>query len=199
MANMKKKKLLLHTCCAPCLSQCLTVLQGQWEWERVLPEKPDYDIHVLFYNPNIHPQEEYIRRGDEVERLCGIMEDVLYIEGTYDLSNWITLTELYKDAAEGSTRCEICFRIRLEQVFEYASLNGYDLVATTLTVSPHKNAELINRIGEELSEVFNVRYLPSDFKKQDGYKNSITLSEKFKLYRQDYCGCVYSLRDSAKK
>lgn len=198
MTEKKKPKILLHACCAPCLSQALTVLQGNWEWERVLPEKPDYDISVYFFNPNIHPQFEYIKRGDEVERLCKLMGNVQYIEGVYDVSNWIGLSEQLQDEPEGGKRCKVCFRIRLERTFNYAKENGYQAVATTLTLSPHKNAEVINEIGKELSDIYGIHYFSTDFKKQDGYKNSIKLSEKYELYRQDYCGCVYSKRDLEK-
>ncbi len=181
MDHVKSEKLLFHICCAP----DATVVA-----ERLAP---DYDITGYFYNPNIHPESEYRMRVDEMEELS-LKIGLKLIVGPYDADNWYKLVRGLEDEPEGGARCEICFRMRMESTAKVARERGFDLFTTVLTVSPHKNAELINAIGTEAAEKYGVRFLPSNFKKKDGFKRSIELSKVYSLYRQNYCGCVYSMR-----
>ncbi|HWP79481.1 MAG TPA: epoxyqueuosine reductase QueH [Candidatus Acidoferrum sp.] len=169
------KKLLLHACCAPCSTAVIERLQGE------------YDLTVFFYNPCIEPEEEYLRRLAELERLLGILNLPL-IEGAYEPDRYLDAVRGLEHEPEGGARCAVCFEQRLAAA---AALPGYDLVTTTLTVSPHKNAALINGIGKKLC---GDRWLHSDFKKQNGYLRSIELSKQYGLYRQNFCGCVFSSR-----
>ena len=181
-----KKRLLLHSCCGPCSTTAIFSLAKE------------YDITICYYNPNIYPEEEYIKRKQEQLKLVskinqeGVIKiDVLDVE--YDSDKFeAAVCDLQKER-EGGARCSVCFRLRLEKVASLAKKHGYDLFATTLTVSPHKNAKLINQIGEDVSKLKNVEYLPTDLKKQDGYKKSIEYSKQYELYRQNYCGCKYSI------
>jgi len=181
-----KPKILLQVCCAP----DATVAS-----ERLGDE---YRVGVYFYNPNIHPREEYIKRVEEIERLS-IEIDVEIHPAPYEPEEWQKAVRGLEHEPEGGQRCETCFRMRLERTAMAARELGYDLFATVLTVSPHKNASLINRIGEEIGQAVGVPYLPSNFKKRDGFKRSIELSRKYDLYRQDYCGCIFSKQQRSKQ
>ena len=185
--NIKdKKKLLLHSCCAPCSSHVITFLTKF------------FDITVLYYNPNISPKREYDKRKEEQIRLIKEIEKinkVVIIDCDYDNDKYETLIKGYEDCPERGDRCTICFNLRLEKTAKLAKELKYDYFCSTLSVSPYKNSKLINEIGEELSKKYNVKWLYSDFKKDDGYKKSIELSHKYNLYRQNYCGCKYSIRE----
>ena len=175
--------LLLHCCCAPCSSAVLEELTKYFE------------ITVFFYNPNISPETEYRKRAEELLRLTREMEfthPVHYLEGKYDPERFLMISRGLEEAPEGGERCAKCFRLRLSEAAKTAAGLGFDYVTTTLTISPLKNAELLNTIGEEEARKAGVRFLPSDFKKRDGYRRSIELSREFGLYRQDYCGCAFS-------
>lgn len=181
----KKEKILLHSCCAPCSSQVISYLTNY------------FDITILYYNPNISPKEEYIKRKEEQIKLIeniNTINNLDYIDCDYDNEKYKELIKGYELCPEGGSRCTLCFNQRLEKTALLAKENNYNYFCTTLTISPYKNAKLINQIGEELSKKYNINWLYSDFKKEDGYKKSIELSKKFNLYRQDYCGCEYSKR-----
>lgn len=175
----EKPKVLLHACCAPCSSACLERLKDLCA------------VTVLFYNPNIE-EEEYQKRKSELKRLLNETGWADYIDCDHDESEYYTAVKGLEDCAEGGERCAVCFKLRLEKTAEIAKANGCDYFSTTLTVSPLKNAELINEIGRTLGEKYGVNWLPTDFKKQNGYLRSIRLSEQYKLYRQNFCGCVFS-------
>lgn len=180
-----KPRLLLHSCCAPCSSYVLEYLSGY------------FDITVFYFNPNISPKEEYIKRVDEVKRLIKEMPacaDVKFIEGRYEPSEFYEAAKGFEDAPEGGERCLKCFELRLNEAAKTAAETGAEYVCTTLTISPLKNAENLNRIGEETAARYGVKWLPSDFKKKNGYKRSIELSNEYNLFRQNYCGCVFSKR-----
>ena len=178
--------ILLHSCCAPCSSYVIEYLSNY------------FNITIFYYNPNISPMDEYLKRKKEQIRLIKSIETkykVNIIDCDYD-------NDLYEESVKGleleperGSRCTICFRLRLEKTAVRAKDGNYDYFATTLTLSPYKNSKLINEIGFELENQYNIKYLASDFKKRDGYKRSIELSKKYDLYRQDYCGCIYSKRD----
>ena len=176
----KKHSLLLHCCCAPCSSACLEKL---CEF---------FDITVLYYNPNIE-DEEYARRKAELSRLIRETGRAKEIDCDHDKESYYLAVRGLEKEPEGGKRCEVCFKLRLEKTAEIAEKLGFDYFTTTLTISPLKNASLINEIGEKLAEGKRVKWLYSDFKKRDGYLRSIRLSEKYNLYRQDYCGCIYSI------
>ena len=175
--------LLLHSCCAPCSSYVLEYLSEY------------FNIIILFYNPNIMPFDEYNHRLEEQKRLVSEMKtknNVKIIEGEYNVDDFLNVAKGLEDEPEGGARCEKCFRLRLNESAVFAKRLGADYFTTTLTVSPHKNSQIINAIGNEVSEKFGVEYLQSDFKKRNGYKRSIELAKQYDLYRQDYCGCVYT-------
>ena len=175
----KKHSLLLHCCCAPCSSACL---------ERL---KEDFDITVFYYNPNIE-DEEYFRRKAELSRLISETGWAKEIDCDHDKDSYYTSVAGLEGEREGGKRCEVCFKLRLERTRDTAERLNFDYFTTTLTISPLKDAKLINGIGEKLAEGKKVKWLYSDFKKRDGYLKSIRLSEKYNLYRQDYCGCIFS-------
>ena len=175
--------LLLHSCCAPCSSYVLEYL-SQF-----------FNITVLYYNPNISPKDEYLYRLQEEKRLISEMKfknPVKILDCDYNADEFFTVAKGLEKEPEGGKRCEKCFDLRLDFTAKTAKTNNFDYFATTLTISPLKNANLINQIGESLAEKYNVKYLSSDFKKKEGYKRSITLSKEYNLYRQNYCGCIYS-------
>ena len=177
--------LLLHSCCAPCSSYVLEYLSQYFE------------ITILFYNPNIYPPEEYQARVHEEERLIREMHfkhPVHMISGTYDSDVYYKAVKGLEKEPEGGARCEKCFELRLSEAAREAKKGGFDYFTTTLTISPLKSAPTLNTIGERIGEELGVSYLPSDFKKKNGYKRSVELSEEHGLYRQNYCGCVYSIR-----
>ena len=180
---MEKKKLLLHSCCGPCSTSVIEKL------------KQEYNLTIFYYNPNIHPQEEYEKRLTEQIKYINLSsQNIVVIDGKYDDNP--LFEQAFKgleSCKEGGSRCEKCIYLRLKKTAEYASKNKFDIFASTLSVSPHKNANLINTLGKQLEEEYKVEYLVSDFKKQDGYLNSIKLSKEYNLYRQKYCGCRYSI------
>ena len=178
-----KKSLLLHACCAPCATYVLEYLSKF------------FDITVFFCNPNITNPDEYKKRLEQLYKLCGtadFCQDVKIVEDTVQAEEYFKAVREYANEREGGKRCSVCFALRMDRTARYAAENGFDYFATTLTVSPHKNAQIINDIGFAAQELYGIEYLPSDFKKRDGFKRSIVLSEKYGLYRQQYCGCVYS-------
>lgn len=179
----RRPRLLLHACCAPCSSYVLEYLSRY------------FSIVLYYYNPNISPQEEYEKRVTEVRRLLREMPmagPVELVPGRYDPERFFALAKGHESEPEGGDRCTLCYRLRLTEAAEAAKALGCDFFTTTLSISPYKNAEKLNAIGAELAEEFGVPYLFSDFKKRNGYKRSIELSRAYHLYRQDYCGCVFS-------
>ena len=177
--NGVKPKLLLHSCCAPCSSSVL---------ERLVE---NFKVTVFYYNPNIDTKIEYQMRVNEQRRLCDIL-GVEMIENEHDKQSFLSNINGLEKEKEGGARCSVCFRLRLYKTACLAQEKGFDYFATTLTVSPLKNASLINAIGQELEKESGVKYLPSDFKKKGGYLRSIELSKEYNLYRQNYCGCEFS-------
>lgn len=181
----KVPKLLLHSCCAPCSSYCLEYLSEFFE------------ITVFYYNPNIEPEEEYRFRVREIKRLTEEMpfrHPVTFLEGEYDNAFYHNVVKGLEEEKEGGARCEMCFRLRLERTAQLAKKEKFDYFTTTLSISPLKSAQKLNNIGEEVAEKYGIRYLNSDFKKKGGYQRSIELSKQYELYRQNYCGCIYSKR-----
>lgn len=176
-------KLLIHSCCAPCSSYVLEYLSEYFE------------ITVLYYNPNIFPKEEYEYRIKEQKRLIEEMrftKPVKFIATEYTPWDFYNNIKGYEKELEGGKRCEICFKVRLEEAAKIAKEKGFDYFVTTLSISPMKNSALLNEIGTKLGEKYGIKYLMSDFKKKNGYKRSVELSKIYDLYRQDYCGCIYS-------
>ncbi len=179
--------LLLHSCCAPCSSYTIEYLSDYFK------------ISVLYYNPNISPREEYEKRKAEQIRLIESMpvkNDVNFADCDYDCNEFFKIAKGYEDCREGGERCFRCYEQRLRRTAQEAQKGGYDYFCTTLSISPLKNAQKINEIGERLSEEYGVLWLPSDFKKREGYKRSIELSKEYNLYRQNFCGCLYSRREA---
>jgi predicted adenine nucleotide alpha hydrolase (AANH) superfamily ATPase len=182
-ASGEKPALLLHACCAPCSSHTLLFLCDYFR------------ITLYFFNPNIAPESEYIYRKEELIRLVKELGlDVEIISEDYDSSPFYELAKGLEDLPERGERCRKCIGYRLRKTAETAKKLGCDYFTTTLTISPHKDCEFINQYGGQLAEEMGIAYLFSDFKKHDGYKHSIQLSKEYNLYRQDYCGCVYSRR-----
>lgn len=187
LSSLEKEKnkpsLLLHSCCAPCSSYVLEYLSEY------------FVITIYYYNPNISPESEFIKRAEEQKRLIGEMHldsEIYFINGIYENRAFEKLSENYENFPEGGERCFRCYRLRLEKTAMLAKERNFSYFGTTLSVSPYKNAEKLNSIGKELSNKYDINYLYSDFKKNNGYKRSIELSKIYSLYRQDYCGCVYS-------
>ena len=170
-----KPRLLLHCCCAPCSSAVI---------ERI---KQYFNITFYYYNPNIYPEQEFELRKTEFKKL-GI--DVFSEE--YNHQEFLNVVKGLENEEEGGGRCRVCIAQRLNKTFDYAKANGYDVVTTTLSISPHKDAEFINTLGEQLEKKFNVKFLHADFKKQNGYLRSIELCKELGIYRQDYCGCEFT-------
>ena len=181
--NKDKPTLLIHSCCGPCSTACI---------ERL---KDYFDITVLYYNPNIEPLEEYNKRKETQKSVLRRL-NIKYMDSDYDNETFRLLTKELKDEPEGGKRCTVCFSLGLKETAKRAKENDFDYFTTTLTVSPHKNSELINKLGIEIGEYVGVKFLVADFKKREGYKRSIELSKEFDLYRQNYCGCLYSKSDN---
>lgn len=177
----QRPRLLLHACCAPCSSATLERLAAH------------FDLTILYYNPNIYPPEEYRRRETELERF---VRDAGYrfpvVELPYDPQAFYAAVQGLEQEPEKGARCTVCYRLRLEQTARYAAQNGFAWFCTTLSISPLKDPVRINALGQELGAQYGVRFLPSEFRKKDGYKRSLQLSAEYGLYRQDYCGCVFS-------
>ena len=184
----QRPRLLLHSCCAPCSSYVLEYLERY------------FDITLFFYNPNISPSEEYVKRSEELSRLLsdmGLSERVEFMVCDYDCNEFFEAVKGLEREPEGGARCMRCYELRLRRTAEYmlskkGTMEEYDYFTTTLSISPMKNAEALNRIGESIAGEYGLKYLPGDFKKKDGYKRSIELSREYGLYRQNYCGCVFS-------
>ena len=185
---MAKKKILLQSCCAPCSTAVI---------ERLAEE---FDITILYYNPNIYPEAEYIKRKNEELKYIEILHEtkpeinIDFLDCDYDNITFYNAVKGLESEREGGARCAVCFKVRLEKTAVLAKENGYDVFGTTLTVSPHKNAELINAIGKSLEKEHDIMFLESNFKKQNGYKRSVELAKENNLYRQNYCGCEFALR-----
>lgn len=173
------KKLLLHSCCGPCSTQVIEVL------------KENFDITIYYYNPNIDTNEEYQHRLEEQKRYCEVV-GIKVIEDGYNSEEFLSQVKGLEKEREGGARCPVCFKLRLEKTANKAKELGFDCFGTTLTVSPHKNAEIINCIGKAVQQSTAIEFLEGNYKKQDGYKKSIELSKKYNLYRQNYCGCIFS-------
>jgi len=176
--------ILLHTCCAPCMCYVYELL------------KDSFDIVSYFFNPNIFPETELNLRLSELRRFSA-MKGFRLIESPGDPDEWLAEVSPFAAYGERSVRCFICFRYRLKAAFEKASGLGIDTVATSLSISPHKDADMINKAGTELSNVYNVNFYQADFKKKDGYKKSVELSRMYGFYRQDYCGCIFSKNEKS--
>ncbi len=178
--------LLLHSCCAPCSSYTLEYLSEYFQ------------ITVFYFNPNITPYEEFRHRADEQRRLISELypkHPISFVEGEYDPTLFFTAVRGLEREPEGGARCKVCYRLRLEAAARLAREQHFDFFTTTLTISPLKNAQTLNEIGAELAQIYQVRHLPSDFKKNGGYLRSIELSKEHNLYRQNFCGCVFSKKE----
>lgn len=176
-----RSKMLLHICCAPCSPHIVDLLRAE------------YEVTAFFFNPNIFPEEQYTLRLDEMRRLA-VELNLPLVEGPYVPEEWSDAVRGLEDALEGGARCEVCFRFRLERAAREAAARSIPWFTTTLTVSPMKNAAVIHRVGSAAGAAAGVRFLEADFKKKDGFKTSCELSRRHGLYRQDYCGCEFSLR-----
>jgi len=188
------RRLFLHSCCAPCSSYCLEYLRSFFE------------VTVFYYNPNISMPEEYRHRVEEQKRLIGelnaqirmaaeqqaVPNKISFVEGPYEPERFYEIAKGMESCPEGGERCFACYELRLREAAQMAKAGGYDYFTTTLTISPLKNAQKLNEIGQRLAAEYGAVYLPSDFKKKGGYQRSIELSREYGLYRQDYCGCAYS-------
>lgn len=193
LENQKRKKtptLLLQACCAPCSSAVL---------ERI---SEYFEITILYYNPNISEALEYEKRLNEVKTLVQKLKSknkISVMAGRYEPKEFFDTVRGYEKLGEGSERCFRCYRLRLEETAKVALEKGFDYFSTTLSISPYKNSQVLNEIGDELEKFYGVSYLYADFKKQNGYKRSIELSKEYGLYRQDYCGCIYSKQERERK
>lgn len=176
------KKLLLHSCCGPCSTVVIERLKDR------------FDVTVFYCNPNIEPLEEYEKRKEEQKKVCKFFS-IPFVDVDYDNASWHEFVSGLENEKEGGKRCEKCFVFRLKQTAEYAKTHNFELFATTLSVSPHKNTEVINAVGEQISKELGIEFLAESFKKKDGYLRSINLSKELNLYRQNYCGCLFSKRD----
>ena len=177
-----RPKLLLHSCCGPCSSACIERLSQY------------FDITIFYYNPNIYPKQEYEKRLSTQEQLVKNFQNIRVTSLPYDENKYLSQVKGLESEREGGARCDKCFYLRLKKTAQFAKENGYDYFGTTLTVSSHKDEQKVNRIGEEISNEIKIPFLYADFKKHDGYKRSIELSKQFNLYRQNYCGCRFSIR-----
>ena len=187
LRGAQDKRLLLHSCCAPCSSHCLSELS------------PQIGVTVFYYNPNLDCAGEYEKRKREQLRFLRETGLADFLDCDYAPEDYLTAVRGLEEEKEGGARCTVCFRLRLERTAREAKARGFDCFATTLTVSPLKNAKLINTIGFAVAEEVGVKYLPSDFKKRGGYLHSVRLSEEYGLYRQDYCGCAFSKAEREKQ
>lgn len=175
-----KSKLLLHICCATCAAYVLKELEE------------DYDVTAYYYNPNIYPEKEYKIRFVEAKKFCE-KNNINFIEECPDQDRWFELTKGHEKDPERGDRCTICYGMRLQKTAQYAKKYGFDYFGTDLSISPHKDANRLNSIGNKLSDSMNIKYLEANFKKKDGFKKAMNISRCENFYRQDYCGCKYSL------
>ena len=188
LKDQPAKHLFLHSCCAPCSSYVLEYLS------------PYFQITVFYYNPNITASSEYFKRVEEQKRLIERLNQskehypIAVIEGDYKPEIFLDMAAGMENCPEGGERCFLCYEMRLRETCEYAKAHGFDFFTTTLSISPLKNAAKLNEIGEKLQNEYQISYLYSDFKKKNGYKRSTEISKEYEMYRQDYCGCVYSIR-----
>jgi hypothetical protein len=185
--EVKVPSLLLHSCCAPCSSYVLVYLSQYFK------------ITVFYYNPNIYPPSEYVKRVKEQQQFIKEIpakNPIHFIEGNYDTDHFYDITKGLENAEEGGKRCFKCYELRMREAAQIAKEKGFDYFTTTLSISPLKNAQKLNKFGSKLEEEFGAKYLYSDFKKKNGYKRSVELSKEYNLYRQDYCGCVFSMRSN---
>lgn len=176
-------RLFLHSCCAPCSSYTLEYLSNY------------FDITVYYFNPNISPKEEFGKRFAEQKRLIDSLpakNPIKLVLGEYNYDDFLQIARGYENVAEGGERCFRCYRMRLESTARIAKEQGFDYFCTTLSISPLKNSQKINQIGYEVAQQYGIKWLPSDFKKREGYKRSIELSKEYNLYRQSFCGCIFS-------
>ena len=181
-----KPKLLLHICCAPCSTHVVEVL------------KDDYDLTGYFYNPNIHPENEYKRREAEIKNYAEEI-DLPLVCAEYDVDRWFQMAKGMEKVPEGGNRCFMCYRMRLEKTAQYAKEYGYEFFTTTLSVSPHKNASKINEIGAQITSQQQLKFHAADFKKRGGFEKSVRMSKEAGLYRQSYCGCIFSQREAVQR
>jgi len=181
----EKEEILVHACCAPCSTYVIDTLSEV------------YNVTTLFYNLNIQPEKEYKKRLNEMERLCDIKKTELLVVD-YDADQWYAGVRGFEDTPEGGERCRLCFEIRMSKTAEIAAERGWKKIATSLSVSPHKNVHVINSVGKCVSKSFGLHFLESDFKKNDGYRKSCELSRLYGLYRQNYCGCLFSMELNTK-
>ena len=182
--------LFLHSCCAPCSSYVLEYLSQYFK------------ITVFYYNPNIYPDEEYYKRVEEQKQFINrfpARNKIDFVEGNFDKERFYEMARGKENIPEGGERCFLCYELRLREAAEYAKARGFDYFTTTLSISPLKNAEKLNEIGLSLQKEYGIKYLVSDFKKKNGYKRSTELSREYGMYRQDYCGCVFSMREREKQ
>ncbi len=182
----KKSQLVLHICCAPCAGHVIAELTG------------DYEVIGYFFNPNIYPEKEFELRLAEVKRLLTSLNIALYLEDDR-IDEYNSAIKGLEDEPEGGARCEVCFRFRLDATARFAKENQVGFITTTMTVSPHKNASLINKVGIKVGKRHGISFLEADFKKKDGYKKSCLIAKEYGFYRQQYCGCKYSYRDRFNK
>lgn len=183
----KTPRLLLHACCGPCSSYCIEYLSNY------------FSITILYYNPNIYPKEEYDRRLNELVKFVPKRQyknEITVVEDTYNQNEYYNAVKGLELLGEKSERCYQCYKLRMERAAKYAKDNGYDYFTTTLSISPYKISDWINEIGHDLETKYNIKYLYSDFKKKNGYKRSQELSKEFGMYRQDYCGCSFSKKET---
>lgn len=182
-----KKKMLLHTCCAPCACYVVELL------------KDTYDITLFYFNPNIQPESEYLIRLNELKKYVKKNDIKLIIkEGKKYEKEWNEYIKGYESEPEGGFRCSLCYEYRIKKSAEYTNENGYNIFGTVLTISPHKKSKVINELGNKIGKDLNIQYFESDFKKKDGFKKSCILSKKYNFYRQTYCGCKMSISPSRK-
>ncbi len=174
-------RILLHVCCGPCATQSIIELKRE-----------SFEVTLFFSNSNIHPKEEYNRRLNTLKNYVEKVNVPLIVDD-YNAEEWLNLVKGYEKDPEGGKRCRICIESRLKKTAEYAKTHGLEWFTTTLTISPHKNAEFINKLGAKLAKENNIRFLSKNFKKQNGFKKSIIISKEYNLYRQNYCGCIYSI------
>ena len=177
-----KAKLLLHTCCGPCVIYVIEQLSR------------DFEVTVYYFNPNIHPRKEFLARKNEIQKYLD-KNNIEFIEGEYDTANWFDKTKGLEHEPEKGKRCDVCFGIRLRGTIQKAKELGYDAWATSLSISPHKNYQKISDIGKQLEEEYGIDFVDRDWKKQEGYKIACSMSREECFYRQNYCGCIHSRRD----